>query len=468
MLAIKAPNEKTVNLVLAVFISLIFGVTIIQYDIKAVAFLAVGFFAIIFFTRIQYAFYFILASRGIVDIFYSVETTGSFKVTQYLAVVVTLFFLWYIVFSDLSIIRLGINKIYGTFIALCILPVFFSQNLMEGFASWLKLLQPILIINVTVLIVLAMGNKLFKKTADAVCWCTIAAFLVPFVLFIKNYLQGTHTVMSGYERYSTVGAYTNLFSYYLFTVFPVCLFFYSTSAQRSRKLFWLIFMAILLFCIYKTYTRNVWIGIAVLLFAWNLLRKNFKIILPLMCMFGLIVILSSDVRDRFGDLSVILESLNSRGFFGIDPQLLSGRIGIWQGNLHYFLYKSTFIEKLLGNGFDVKVAVSSLNYTQEVIEEHNNYMTLLMNTGICGLFVYCLFIGKLFQESFKLLRKANDLYAKNLAQVFISILFAYVIICFFTHMVWKINYQYYFSTFAGLIIAANMREEEKRNLSDAG
>jgi hypothetical protein len=336
---------------------------------------------------------------------------------------------------------------------------------MEGFASWLKLLQPILIINVTILVILAVENELFKKRVNAICWCTIAAFLIPFILFLKNYLQGTHNVMGGYERYSTIGSYTNLFSYYLFSTFPICLFFYSISTIRSRKIFWLVFMTILLFCVYKTYTRNIWIGVTILLLTWNLLRGNFKIIFPLIGMSGLFVIFSPDVRDRFGDLSVILDSLKSKGFFSLDPQLLSGRIGNWQRNLYYFLYKTTLIEKLLGSGFDVKLAVSNLSilsYYADPNDEHSNYLTLLMNTGICGLFVYCLFIFKLFQESFKLLRKTKDFYIKNLAQIFISLLCAYVIVCCFTHMIWKINYQYYFSAFAGLVIAANILEDKKR------
>ncbi|KXK33074.1 MAG: hypothetical protein UZ01_00151 [Candidatus Brocadia sinica] len=459
-------NEKYLNLALAVFISLFMGFIISKYDFKAIGLLGLLIFVFIFFTKIEYAFYFLLASRSIVDVFYDVEAAGDIRITQYMGVLVAALSLCYFLFSGYNIFRLGVNKVYGVFLGLSIVPIFFTQDFITGFGYWLKLLQGFLILNITILVVLRAGDKSYRKRIDTICWSILIAFLIPFVQFVKNYMYGTYTEMGGYIRMGiteSFGGYTNNFSYYLLTVFPIFLFFYSKSMKNSGKVLWFIILAIMLLVIYQTYTRNVWIGIAVLLLVWNLIRKNFKITAPVLCLIIFMAVFNPTVRDRFSDIYVILKT---GSFFNLDPDLLSARMGIWQSNLHYFLNNSTVMEKLLGNGFDIQSAIANLRM-EDPIEEHNNYLTLLMTTGICGLAVYLLYLFTLFRESFKLFRYTKQFYFKCLSVVFISVLFAYVIVCFFTHMIWKINFQYYFSALAGLVIAANILEEKNRINADA-
>lgn len=464
MLRINVTNEKPLNLLSIGIISCFFGVMILQYDYKAAALLVFMSLVLVFFIRVEYVFYFLLASRSIVDVLYNVEAAGGVRITHAIAILVVVLFAAYFFVSGYShILRTGVNKVYWAFMFLAVIPLFFTQNIVSGFGSWLKLLQTILILNMVVLIVLKDDGKSYKDRMLVICWMMIVALFIPYVLFLKNYVQGAYIEMGGYIRYSDFGSYPNLFSYYLFSVFPVCLFLYSISAKRSGKIFWLVFMAIMLLTIYKTYTRNVWIGVAIIIFTWNLLRKNFKVILSLLVLTIPVVLFKSDIKDRFSDIYAIL---SAKSLSSLDPKLFSNRIAIWASNLYYFIHTSNFMEKLFGNGFDIKERVTIfLNpYIEEAIEEHSNYLTLLMNTGICGIFMYYLYIFMLFRESFKLLRRTKETYLKNLAQVFISVLFAYVIMGVFTHLIWKVNYQYYFASLAGLIVAANILEEKRRDI----
>ncbi|MDR4507104.1 MAG: O-antigen ligase family protein [Candidatus Brocadiaceae bacterium] len=455
-----ATNEKPLNLSSAVLISIFFGLIVLQYDFKAVALLGLFAFLFVYCAKTEYAFYFLLASRSIIDIYVGFEAVGAITPTQIIGIFIASLFLLYFIFSGYHIFHLGINKVFGIFLFLSISSIFSTQNLISGFGSWLKLLQGFLFLNMSILLILSVKDGLYKKRMNTICWSIIVAVLLPYALFLKNYLQGSHTEIGGYARYSAdFGSYPNLFSYYLLPVFPICLFFYSISVERSKKIFWILFMVMLLFAIYKSYTRNVWMAIAVMLLTWNVVRKNFKVIILFVSIAALMVFFSSEVQDRFKDIALILQS---RSFFDLEPTLLSSRIGIWQSNLNYFFHKTSFMEKLFGSGFDVKYSVLSLSSDlSHSIEEHNNYLSLLMNTGICGLFVYCLYIVMLFRESLKLLRKTNDIYLKNLAQISISFVVTYAVVCFFTHMMWKINFQYYFSSFLGIVVAANFLSEKK-------
>jgi hypothetical protein len=463
MLRINVINEKPMNLFFVGILSCFFGIMILQYGYKASTLLIFISFVLVFFIRVEYVFYFLLASRSIVDILFDVEAAGGIRLTHSIAIlVITLFVLYFIISGYNYIFKTGVNKTYWIFISLAIIPLFLTQNIVSGFTSWLRLLQTILILNMVVLIILKDEGKLYKDKVLIICWMMLISLIIPYILFLRNFIQGTHIVMGGYIRYSDFGSYANLFSYYLFTAFPVSLFLYSISQKRSGKIFWFFIMLIMLLTIYKTYTRNVWIGTAIIILAWNLLRKNLKVVFPILILFVIKVLFDSNIHDRFSEIS---EIFSSDSLSNLDPKLLSHRVSIWVGNLDYFFYKSTFLEKLFGNGFDVNDKILRFvgpNRIGASIEEHNNFLTLLMNTGICGLFLYYFFIFMLFRESFKLLRRTKDMYLKNLAQVFISILFAYVIMGLFTHMIWKIHYQYYFASLAGLIVAANILEDKRQ------
>lgn len=460
MITIKLGREKPLNLLFVAFISCFFGSIILQYDFKAIVLLIAIVFVLIFLKKVEYAFYFILASRSVVDILYDVEASGNIKLTQFIGMSITVLFLSYLIVNGYNIFRLGVNKIYGIFLFLSIIPIFFTRSLTDGFESWLKLLQGFLVMNMTILVILLAGEESYKKRIKTICWSVLIAVALPFIIFLKSYVQGTYVIGSGdIIRYSTFGAHYNVFSYLLLFAFAYCLFLYSVNTNNSNKLLLLIIMLIMIVTIYKTYTRNVWIGLAALLICWNLVRKKFKIILFFLIFFVLMVICNSDIQKRFGDIITILNN----NFFDLEPRLMSSRVGIWQSNLHYFIEKSTLLERLFGNGYDIPSKVIFVTmYLNHPIGEHNNYLTLLMNTGIFGLFTYLIYIFKLFQESFKLLKTTKDIILKNLAYVFISFLFVYLSLCTATHIIWFTTVQYYFSVFAGLVIAANILEDKKR------
>lgn len=317
--------------------------------------------------------------------------------------------------------------------------------------------------NMTILVVLAAGSESYKKRVNIICWSVFISAFLPYLFYIKSYIKGTYVVGSGdIIRYSAFGAHYNTFSYIILFSFTYCLFLYSVSNNTLKKIL-LPILIIMVVTIYKTYTRNVWIGLATLLIAWNLVRKKFKIIIVLLVLFILLASFSSDVQNRFKDVLVIL---STKSFFDLDWHLMSGRIGVWQSYLAYFIEKSTLLEKLFGSGFDIDSKVTLINPYMEAriegIEAHNSYLSLLMNTGIFGLFTYLVYICMLFQESVKLLKGTKDIFLRNLANVFIALLLAYLSICMATHIIWFITIQYYYSVFAGLVIAANILEDKKR------
>jgi len=412
--------------------------------------------------KAEYTFYIILISRGIIDIYYNLEAAGNVRVTRILGILIIGLFSFYFISKRYHIFQLRINKIYGIFLLSSFIPVLFTYNLMSGFGNWLKINQGFFFLNMTILLVLAAKDGLYKKRISVLCWCITIAVLIPYMLFLKNIIHGQHEIRAGYIRYATFGSYGNFFSYCLLSLFPICLFFYSMSAKRKDKIIWFISILIIFITIYKTYTRNAWLGAIIILLTWCLLRKNLKGIFFIFGLCVLVFIFNPSVQDRFSDINKLFN--NRIASSTESDKLLSGRYSIWKSNIEYFIYNSSMTEKMFGNGYDVYEKVHVSHPYLEDINEHNNYLTLLMNTGICGLFLYSFFIFMLFRESFKLLLRTKEKYFKDFSQVFISVLFAYVIMCFSTAMILKTNYQYYFSVLAGFVIAANILEEKKQGV----
>ncbi len=452
-------NEKLLKIFFAVYIAYYFADTVMRYQFRTAAFFALAAFVIVFFIKLEYAFYLILLTRSLVDA-YSDMGAGGISLPIMIGGLIALLFVSYFAVCQYNVFNLSVNRIYGAFLLLCIPAVFFThKGLVYGAGFWFRLFTGFVVLNLTVLVVLSAGEESYKKRINIICWSVILSLVLPYGSFIRNVLTGAYYLGAGYVRYSTFAGVMNVFSYYLLATLPFFLFFYSVTEKKSRKTAWLVFFAVYFYTVYINYTRNVWIGVFFLILTWTVLKRYFVITYSIVAFVALMFVLDPTVQDRLKDIFIILTS--NKGFFELDPHLLSQRILIWQKNLRYFINSSTIIEKLLGNGFDIRDILGATRTGRRAIE-HNNYLVLLMSTGVLGLSFYMLYILKLFRESFRLLRRTGETYFRNLAQVFIAFLVSYVIIGMGTHAIWKLTFQYFLSVFAGLVVAANIIEENRR------
>ena len=98
MIINKTINAKYFQYLLVGFISYGFGVLCLQYQLKAFILFGLIAFAIFFFSKMEYAFYFLLAGRSFIDVFYLAEAAGDIRVTQYVGILTTVLFLTYLIF----------------------------------------------------------------------------------------------------------------------------------------------------------------------------------------------------------------------------------------------------------------------------------------------------------------------------------------------------------------------------------
>ena len=464
MLTKNITSQNLLKIILASLISYYFAPIIIQSGLMAFVFLTVVLFVLLFLYKIEYAFYLILASRTIIDVYYDISAGGgNIKITHVIGGGLGVLFVFYIVVISkrnlLQIFNIGPNKILASFLIFCIPAVFNTYYLKEGVGSWFRLFQVFLSLNVILLMLVDTDDEVYKKKIRIICWVVILSLIVPYGIYIHNYIKGVHIQARGeMVQIATYSGTNNIFSYHLLSVLPFCLLLYSSFSRNYKKLL-LLLIAGMFFTIYKGYVRNVWIGSFVFLATALIVRRKIILAGILLCIVATVLIFSPKLQASFQDIYTFIAS--DKSFFELDPGLFSRRMEVWQTNLSYFINKSNMIEKLFGNGFDSNLKIRR-NYRSQGMPEHNNYLTLLVDTGILGLSFYVIYIATLFKEAFILLRRTKDEHLRNLALVFIPFLCSYVVICFATHILWNISFQYYFSTLAGLVISANMHEDRNR------
>jgi O-antigen ligase len=163
------------------------------------------------------------------------------------------------------------------------------------------------------------------------------------------------------------------------------------SPKKETKFFMILFSIIFLIQIILSSTRSALIGLFGALFIFISLKFRFKIQYILVL---LIIFLLTGILFYFTPLKELFNAtIHSESRNGIDISSLI-RLFIWKGGIDFYI-DSAWKTKLIGVGTG---AYSFITYKQVVagglrhaFGGHNNFLTVLCETGIIGLVVFCSF-----------------------------------------------------------------------------
>jgi len=227
--------------------------------------------------------------------------------------------------------------------------------------------------------------------------------------------QGVQTPPSGplegVSRINSVSSVSNGFAYYMgiiILLFVLRQFYSHRKAESAVNIF--IFAGALV-CLVYTYTRAIWLSSLLSLGCIAVFEKKLRrwlVILALIC----IPLFSGEISKRFDDLKNPPEyGGNSLEFrFTITKELL---------------FKAVPKHPLLGFGLGVSAEEVSARYTKyRQVLPHNDYIRVLIETGVLGFIVYLVFLGKMFFYLLGLIRRKVNFHANT---VFFGILMFYLI-----------------------------------------
>jgi len=196
------------------------------------------------------------------------------------------------------------------------------------------------------------------------------------------------------------------------------------NAPSRREAFLYIVILVTFFTItYLTLLRAGWIAVFVELVVWFGLHRHYKAVLLIVMALGVYTVLN------FKFLSLMYENAwklkdpltGELTYYGF-----TGRFGVWLVLMYHFV-NSGIATQLLGSGLASEGPIQSallqiLPYIDRPYGPHNEYIRILIGSGIVGLAVYLLLTYRLYEALVSAKNNAKDKEDKDIAISLISLL----------------------------------------------
>lgn len=273
----------------------------------------------------------------------------------------------------------------------------------------------------------------------------------PILVGGYQFLTGSGFVIKqgAFVRLEGTFVHPNPFSLYLALVLPTLIATWIVMKQWRR---WLGFIVVgLAVCLVFTFTRTGWIGLvaAVLVMAWLRYRKVFFVI-PIVL--AALLFLIPGVADRFSDL----ESTDSPS--GTTTNSLDWRFAYWSEAL-----QSLGQSPVWGQG---------LGYIKETTEEgkeaHNDFVRVVVETGLAGLIFFVWTMARLTIEAVRVVRKRATPLRSAVRVAFAGTMVAYLLMSLTSNLISQPAVQWYFWSIMALAIYPTDPTDPEASALEAG
>ncbi len=237
-------------------------------------------------------------------------------------------------------------------------------------------------------------SVLFKKQIDIRRFIRVLYYALVLLLLLPNDVA---FILKGgeWERFRGffVGGTAHTFAHFL-TILMLFSLYYSDKKKSAYIV--LINSLILLLA---TNIRTAIVTATIFCGTYAISSKKGKPLVAIIVLF-LFVISVPSFRDL---LWVKFSEFFQSSPLSYSDEIGSGRVGIWKHSYHYFRHQS-FFEQILGSGMYSQHFTLEKFYGQP-LDAHNDYLSLLIQTGILGLTIYCILLFYCIIKSLMLLRK---------------------------------------------------------------
>jgi hypothetical protein len=388
-------------------------------------------------TKPVYALSIFIIARPIIDsiAFFRVKRIyGDINYLQAIGIALPLVLLVVSLIRGINLFKNVYLVIGFSFTLLCLPSVFLSKPVYSGIDNWMKIFTLWVIIAFTFAVITSDKSKklIFKSI--------VIASVYPMIKFLTSILSGNTISVAGIDR--IVGGYHHMgpASFVLLLFVPAYLYFIETSKNSLMKFYFYLIVAYLIVCIYFTYYRSSLLGVVFLVFAFMILRKNYKIAIACIFVFLLTVFSSNFLSSRFAPLLEVAANLPVL----IDPDdnsldnLMSGRFGIWRHIFTLYLYNCSFENLLFGFGYG--------GASQYQFEPHNDYLNIFFRNGFLALLLFMIFLLGIVSNA--AINKRDLLKEKTTT----SILIASLLIANSTNYFFTVRVGLYIGAYIGILL----------------
>ena len=323
----------------------------------------------IFILNSSFFFIFFILVRPIVDLWGGISFAG-FNMASLLTILLIFICAKELLFNRKQSLGWPENKFLRTFnflfvlfICISFVSLSFSADKMTSISDFLRLISILLSFNYAALHFSSTDR--LKKLVGLV----LLSSLPPLAYGFYQWHFKTAIGVEGMNRLYGTFAHANVYAEYLMLIFFVSVFYLSVfKTGRFKKIFIYLIIFSTLFQLYNTFTRTVWIALAITFCVYIFMKRNLtKQIIYFLVGLGVVALIYSQVQQRFEDIS----SQSTEG-----RRSLEWRQELWRSLMHDIMEKP-----LTGNGLGM--------FEREIgVMAHNDFFRLAYEAGIPGAILF--------------------------------------------------------------------------------
>jgi len=353
---------------------------------------------------------------------------------------------FYMVLRKIDFWKYPLVKPFGFFFLGCLLSLPFSEDLTPSIIEITELLSFVVLFILVVNVL--RSERDIKRMVKVLVLSSLLPLSVGLIQIFTNFSLSAFTFEPSFRVNATL-THPNAYAFYLVVITVLSASLLLQERSQAKRLFLYSLIALLLFSLIFTYTRGAWIGLVMAIFAMGVFKKRRLLIFAPLVLYGVILIFPL-VSERF-------ESILNPDLFRYDS--LAWRLRLWGASIPHFLSHPVFGA---GLGTFQFIAFQVDNWFAAA---HNDYLRLLVETGLVGLSGYVILMLSLVKTSIKAHKIAKDPLQEYIASGFLCLLIAYAAMSIGDNLFNHGGIQWYFWACAGVVVAIyriNAKEEDKK------
>ena len=351
----------------------------------------------------------------------------------------------HIALNRVNLRRIPLFTPFAWFVAITFLGIALAPDKNRAAQDWTRIVGTLVLY---VLIVDLMRTRADRRWVIRV---VLLSAVVPLMVGMFQALTngGNHDT-AGFNRIYGTLAHPSPYGFYIVQLLPLAVVFLMHTRNRFGRLGLFAMIPIMLFSIYSTQTRGAWIGVLVMVMVVMWLRARWTLIfVPLIL--GAAFFALPSVRQRVSGIN-------------------SGECVSETDCKSSVLWRQKQWQAALRSASPIKVATigAGLGDVDVVLGQftHNEYVRLLVETGVLGLLATIVLYKQLFDLTLKGYRGAETPYERDLILAFLLVVVSRFVMVASDNILVLVVLEWYFWAFAAIIVVESGAYDRLSHLND--
>jgi O-antigen ligase len=374
---------------------------------------------------------------------------GFFSALNYNSIFGLLVVLWggaVIIWKRKRLYKVPAFYLISGFGAISLISIFWMPQPMLGLREIFRLLSIFVIYLTSFLLIKS------RKDLKKLLYVLISSSIIPLIVAFWQYFVGKGEVIFGefFRRLYGTFFYPNNLAFFLVFIMAVLLLLLYWSEKIQTRIFYSAIALVCLFVLLGTYTRGAWMGALMIFFIFGLLKFRKALLIGILFLI-LAYIFVPILQERIGDIAT-LEPFSS----------LMWRFRLWKNTIPFF-----FERPILGHGLSSFQVLSRDVQGLSLLpapEAHNDYLKILIETGIVGLIIYISTYLKLLVFNLGTCFKGKDKYLKDISFLAVLLLATFLVMAFGDNILRGTATQWALFAYLGGVSSLNIKAKKQKGL----